>query len=278
LNVVAYQRKDFQWDFSLNYANNQSNVISLGSNAAGEPIEFINLDESRLRRERIRHIVGQPLGMIAGFKHLEIDGQKVYDARGLPVPTNGLETIAEGRHPISAGFVNNFRYKNFRLMVLLDGRFGGHLVSGTNYFAYNNGLHEETLAGRENGFSVSGVDANGESRTWNIPANSSDPTQYLVDDYFNRYVQITENIVYDASFIKLREFSFGYTLPGTLLSKTPFTAASISLVGRNLALLYSKVPNIDPESAYTVGGNSQGLEFFAMPTTRSFGFNINLNF
>lgn len=278
LNVVAYQKKDFKWDFSLNYANNQSNVISLGSNAKGEKIDFINLDESRLRRERIRHIVGQPLGMIAGFKHLEIDGQKVYDDRGLPVPTNGLETLAEGRHPISAGFSNNFSYKNFKLMVLLDGRFGGSLVSGTNFFAYNNGLHGETLAARENGISVSGVNANGESRTWNIPANSSDPTQYLVDDYFNRYVQVTENILYDASFIKLREFSFGYSLPGTLLSKTPFTAASISLVGRNLALLWSKVPNIDPESAYTVGGNSQGLEFFAMPTARSFGFNVNLNF
>jgi hypothetical protein len=47
-------------------------------------------------------------------------------------------------------------------MVLLDGRFGGHLVSATNYFAYNNGLHEETLASRVNGLSVSGVDANGE--------------------------------------------------------------------------------------------------------------------
>jgi TonB-linked SusC/RagA family outer membrane protein len=278
LNVVAIQKRDFKWDVSLNYANNRSNVVSLGTDASGEPIDFINLEESRLRRERIRHIVGQPLGMIAGFKHLEIDGQKVYDDRGMPVTTNGLETIAEGRHPISAGFINNFSYKNFRLMVLLDGRFGGHLVSGTNYFAYTNGLHNETLASRESGISVSGVDVNGEARTWNIPANSSDPTQYLIDDYFNRYAMVTENIVYDASFIKLREFSFGYTLPGTLLSKTPFTAASISLVGRNLALLYSKVPNIDPESAYTSGGNSQGLEFFAMPTTRSFGFNINLNF
>ncbi len=277
-NVVAYERKDFRWDFSLNYANNQSNVLSLGTNASGDPIDFINLDESRLRRERIRHIVGEQLGMITGFKQLEIEGQKVYDDRGFPVPTNGLETIATGRHPISAGFSNNFQYKNFRLMVLFDGRFGGHLVSGTNNFAYNNGLHQETVAARENGLTVSGVNINGEARTWNIPANSSDPSQYLIDDYFNRYVQITENIVYDASFIKLREFSFGYSLPGTLLSKTPFTAASVSLVGRNLALIWSKVPNIDPESAYTVGGNSQGLEFFAMPTTRSFGFNVNLSF
>ncbi|WP_373520913.1 SusC/RagA family TonB-linked outer membrane protein [Aquiflexum sp.] len=277
-NIVAVESKDFKWDISFNYANNQSEVLNLGTNAAGDPIEFINLDESRLRRERIRHIVGQPLGMIAGFKHLEINGQKVYDDDGFPVPTNGLETLAEGRHPVSLGLNNSFAYKNFRLSMLFDGRFGGSLVSATNYFAYTNGLHKETLAGRENGITVSGVDRNGESRTWNIPAVAGSPTEYLVDNYYSRYAMVTENIVYDASFIKMREFSFGYTIPRSLLTKTPFEAASISLVGRNLFLIWSSVPNIDPESAYTVSGNSQGLEFFAMPTTRSFGFNLNLNF
>jgi TonB-linked SusC/RagA family outer membrane protein len=278
INVVVLQKKDFQWDVSLNYANNQSKVLNLGTNAAGDPIEFINLDESRLRRERIRHVVGQPLGMIAGFKHQEINGQKVYTDEGFPVPTNGLETLAEGRHPVSAGFINNFSYKNFKMMILFDGRFGGSLVSGTNYFAYTNGLHNETLSARENGITVSGVDPNGEARTWNIPATVGDPENYLIDNYFGRYAMVTENIVYDASFIKMREFSLGYSIPTNLLDRTPFTAASISLVGRNLFLIWSNVPNIDPESAYTVGGNSQGLEFFAMPTTRSFGFNVNLNF
>lgn len=278
LNVVAIQNKDFQWDISFNFANNQSRVLNLGTDAAGDPVEFINLDESRLRRERIRHIVGQPLGMIAGFKHLEIDGQPVFDDRGFPVPTNGLETIAEGRHPIAGGVFNNFRYKNWNLGFLVDFRNGGHLVSGTNYFAYVYGLHGETLNGREGGFSVSGVTQNGEARTWNIPANPADPAEYLIDDYYQRYAMITDNIVYDASFGKLREFSFGYTFPSTILNKTPFTSATLSLVGRDLLLLWSNVPNIDPESAYTVSGNSQGLEFFAAPTTRNFGFNLNLNF
>ncbi|MGY6743859.1 MAG: SusC/RagA family TonB-linked outer membrane protein [Cecembia sp.] len=278
LNVTAIRNKDFQWDFSLNYANNQSMVLSLGNNAAGDPIEFINLDESRLRRERIRHIVGQPLGMIAGFKHLTIDGQKVYDDDGLPVWTDGLETLAEGRHPVSAGLSNNFSYKGFRLMVLFDMRYGGSLVSGTNFFAYSNGLHQETLVGRENGLTVSGVTRDGEARTWNIPAVAGDPDNYWLNNYYSRYAQVTENIVYDASFIQLRELSFGYTIPRNLLAKTPFESASISVVGRNLALLWSNVPNIHPESAYTVSGNGQGLEFFAMPVTRNFGFNVNLNF
>ncbi|MBW3466483.1 SusC/RagA family TonB-linked outer membrane protein [Arthrospiribacter ruber] len=278
LNVTPVQTRDFKWDFSLNYANNQSMVLSLGNDAAGDPIEFINLDESRRQRERIRHIVGQPLGMIAGFRHLTIDGQKVYDDDGLPVWTDGLETLAEGRHPVSAGLANNFSYKGFRLMVLFDMRYGGSIMSGTNAVSYGNGLHKETLPGRESGLTINGVDRNGEARTWNIPAVAGDPNSYWVDQYYSRYAMITENVVYDASFIQLRELSFGYALPNSLLAKTPFEGASISIVGRNLALLWSNVPNIHPESGYTVSGNAQGLEYFAMPLTRNLGFNINLNF
>ncbi|MDX5340236.1 MAG: SusC/RagA family TonB-linked outer membrane protein [Cyclobacteriaceae bacterium] len=269
---------DFRWDISFNFANNQSEVLSLGTNAAGDPIEFINLDEARTRRERIRHIVGQPLGMIAGFKHLEIDGQKVYDANGFPVTTSGYETIAEGRHPISGGLTNTFTYKGFRLMALIDFRSGGSIMSGTDYFAYQLGLHKNTLNGRDGSLTVSGVTPEGTPNTWTIPADPSDPTKYLIDNYWQRYSLVTENVVYDASFAKLREFSFGYTFPNSFIQKTPFQSLSLSLVGRNLALLWSNTPNIDPEASYTTSGNAQGLEFFSVPANRSFGFNLSANF
>ncbi|TFV94144.1 SusC/RagA family TonB-linked outer membrane protein [Algoriphagus kandeliae] len=278
INATPIIAGDFQWDISFNFANNISEVLSLGTNAAGDPIEFINLDEARTRRERIRHIVGQPLGMIAGFKHLEINGQKVYDANGFPVTTSGYETIAEGRHPISGGLTNTFTWKGFRLMALIDFRKGGSVMSGTDYFAYQYGLHQNTLNGRDGSLTVSGVTPEGTPGTWNIPANTSDPTQYLIDNYWQRYSQVTEYIVYDASFGKLREFSFGYTFPNSLIEKTPFQSLSLSVVGRNLAILWSHTPNIDPEAAYTTSGNAQGLEFFSVPANRSFGFNLSANF
>lgn len=269
----------FKWDISLNYANNQSEVISLGTNAAGEPIQSINLEQSRIQRDQIRHIVGYPLGMIAGYKQLEIDGQKVYDADGFPVTTPGFETLAEGRHPVSVGLNNSFNYKGVSLSFLIDMRYGGHVMSGTNYMAYNTGLHKETVAAREaGGIEVSGVTVNGEANTWFIPADPSNPEDYLVDNYFGRYAMVTENVVYDASYIKLREFSLGYTLPSSLLGNTPLESVSVSLVARNLALLWSKVPNIDPESSYGASGNLQGLEYFAMPVTRNLGFNVSINF
>ncbi|WP_026968519.1 SusC/RagA family TonB-linked outer membrane protein [Algoriphagus terrigena] len=277
LNITPIS-KEFRWDISFNFANNRSEVLSLGENAAGEAIEFINLGNSRLQREAIRHIVGEPLGMIAGYKQLTIDGQKVYDANGFPVTTAGLETLAEGRHPISGGISNTFSYKGFRLYTLIDFRSGGSMVSGTNYFAYSYGLHEETLVGRDGNLTVSGVDVNGEANTWTIGADAANAANYTLDQYYNRYAMVTENIVYDASFAKLRELNFGYTFSSSFLKNTPIQTLSLSFVGRNLALLWSNVPNVDPESAYAVDGNSQGLEYFGMPTNRSFGFNLSATF
>jgi len=272
LNATIVQKKNFKWEASLIYANNQSEVLSLGKNAAGQPIQFINLEESRVRRERIRHIVGQPLGMIAGYKQAtDSKGTPVYTADGYPVATSGYETIAPARHPISGGLSSIITYKNFKLDVLVDFRKGGHLVSGTNYFAYSYGLHQETLTGRDGSLKVSGVTAAGAQQTWTIPVDK-------IDNYYANYANITQNMVYDASFGKLRQFSLGYTFPASMLKKTPFESASLSVVGRNLLVLWSKVPNIDPESSYTNAGNSEGLEFFAMPQTRSFGVNLAVNF
>lgn len=279
LTGTPIERNGFDWEVSFNFARNMSKVMSLGLNASGEPITSINLEQSRVQREMIRHVVGQPAGMITGYKQQEINGQKVYDADGYPVATTGFENIAQGRHPISAGLSNNFGYKGFKLGFLIDARFGGHVMSGTNYIAYTSGYHQETVAAREAGsLVVSGVTRTGEANTWTIPADPTNAANYRVDNYYLRYAQITENVVYDASFIKLREFSFGYALPSKILQKTPFEGASLSLVARNLALLWSKTPNIDPESGYSSGGSTQGLEFFAMPVSRSIGFNLSVSF
>ena len=154
---------------------------------------------------------------------------------------------------------------------LFDFRQGGNLISGTNYFAYVWGLEKGTLPGRENGLTVSGANQSGGTQTWTIPKEN-------VDNYYNEYARVSANNLFDASFGKLRQLAIGYTFSSKLIDKTPLESASISFVARNLALLWSSVPNIDPESSYTNSSTSQGLEFFAMPQTRSFGFNLSVNF
>lgn len=271
INATPVRTSNFSWDVSFNMANNVSEVLSLGENAQGEPIEFLNLDAARTLQESIRHYVGQPLGIIAGYKHRQIDGQPVYDANGFPVRSEQFEILGEGRHPFSAGLRNSFRYKDFDFTFLIDMRSGGSVMSGTNVLAYGFGLHEETVVGRENGLTVTGVDETGEALTVNIAPEN-------VDEYYDRYNDITDNFVYDASFGKLRELSLGYTIPRSALSNIPVESASLSFVGRNLFLLWSNVPNIDPESAYASGSRTQGLEFFALPTTRNIGFNLSVTF
>jgi hypothetical protein len=87
-----------------------------------------------------------------------------------------------------------------------------------------------------------------------------------------------EFVIYDASFVKLREVTLGYTLPTTLLAKTPISSARLSLTGRNLAILYRKTPlGLDPEATST-SGNGQGIENGALPPNSIYGLNIRLTF
>ena len=95
--------------------------------------------------------------------------------------------------------------------------------------------------------------------------------------YWNGVSNNTEAYMYDATNIRLRELNLGYNFPRTMLAKTPFTAARLSFVARNLFMIYSKTKGFDPEAAYT-SGNAQGIEYGSMPTMRSLGFNINLAF
>ncbi|MEP2026526.1 MAG: hypothetical protein ABJI85_17800, partial [Reichenbachiella sp.] len=82
--------------------------------------------------------------------------------------------------------------------------------------------------------------------------------------------------IFDASYIKLREMSLNYSLPKSVIGNTPFTMVSLSLTGRNLAILQKNAP-IDPEVSYGVG-NSQGIDWGMLPRERSYGFKITAQF
>ena len=84
--------------------------------------------------------------------------------------------------------------------------------------------------------------------------------------------------MYDASFVKLRQLTLGYSFPRTWFSKTPIQNLSLSFVGRNLWVIHKNIDNVDPESTYSTNAGAQGLEYFAMPATRSYGFNLRVTF
>jgi hypothetical protein len=169
------------------------------------------------------------------------------------------------------GLTNTFKYKNFTLDALVDGKFGGSIFSVMEVYATRLGLLKSTLPGRENGLQLTGVNAKGDSYSYTVPVAN------LRSAYYNNLNRYTELFVHDASFVKLRQVILSYNLPNNLLKALGVQSASVSLVGRNLLILYKKTDNFDPEQSLT-NGSAQGIESIGLPRTRSYGLNLNLKF
>jgi len=255
LTGTPIKTQDFSWDINLNFAYNDNQVLSLlDPEIEGESIRA---GESRTQSAYIEHVEGLPYSQVGGFAYVRDEaGEIVLDDNGLP-QQGEFTHFGTGVAPTMAGFGSTFRYKNFSLNFLIDSRWGGKIYSATNAFAYLRGLHQETLEGRETGIG-------------SIPAEE-------VEDYYGRVYSITEQFVYDADYIKLRQVQFTYNLPSSVIERLPLSGVNVGIGARNLALLYSAADNIDPESTYNVG-NAQGLEMFGVPSTRSIQFNLGIRF
>jgi hypothetical protein len=97
-------------------------------------------------------------------------------------------------------------------------------------------------------------------------------------DYNYRLNQygLHEPVIFDASYVKLKEVRAAWNVPATLLGSLPVRSATISVVGRNLALLFANVPHVDPESAVSASPYYQGFELFNMPTARTISIDISI--
>jgi TonB-linked SusC/RagA family outer membrane protein len=262
------------WDISLNFAKNNNNVKAL---IAGQ--DMLQGDEPRTRTVRIQHIVGHPYGMITGLKQMRSpDGQLVYNADGAPLTDGSYEILGSGVANFTGGITNTLSYKGVNLGFLVDFKAGGKIYSGTNVRMTQAGFTKQTLQGREGEapLTVTGVTDLNNDGTYEPFTKTLTPGE-AANYWSNLGDRAQENFIYDASFIKLRSLTLGYTLPKSLLSKTPFQTVGISFVARNLAILFKNTPNIDPESNYA-SGNSQGLDYFGVPPTRTFGFNLRASF
>lgn len=271
-------RGDLTWDVSLNFAKNNNKVVSLI-----EGQKELYIEEPRTRTVGVYHIVGQPYGTIKGFiQKTSPDGQLIYTSDGAPVATPEYHIIGNGVPDFTGGLNNSFTYKQFNLSFLIDFKAGGDIYSGTNVRMTGNGSHKQTLQGRdgEAPLTISGVtetlDGDGNVTGYEPISRTLTPGEAQ-----NYWAQLSEraqdHFIYDASFVKLRQLTFGYSVPRQVLNKTPLQTLTFSIVARNLAILYKNVENIDPESTYS-SSNAQGLDYFGMPATRSFGFNLRASF
>lgn len=269
--------EDFNWTTSVNFAFNEGTVTATNADDAA-----VGLDEPRTRNARITHIVGERYGTIFGTSFVRDNaGNIVYDidGDGVPIPRQGdRKILGNGVPPLTVGFTNSIRYKNLSLNFLIDGKFGGQLFSGTNSIAYGTGLHKATLEGRENGLSVSGID--GASFDADAGTGSSFTATVAPENlstYYGRVNDIAEFFVEDSDYIRFRQLSLGYTLPSKILDRTFLNSVTFNLIGQNLFFISRTIENVDPESAYNAG-NSQGLEYFGVPSTKGYGLSVNVKF
>lgn len=253
----------FSWTTSLNYANNRNRVLTL---ANGQSSMQVQNGESRTERGFIRHIVGLPFSQVMVYDiKRDVKGNPVIGANGW-LASDQLTAKGTGIHPVTGGWSNEFVYKQLSLSFLIDYKFGAVLYSGTNATAVQRGLLKETLEGRENGLTISGVDEQGDPVTKTISAQK----------YYNELYRISALQVYDAGFVKFRSLTLSYSVPARIL-RNKIAGLQFSLVGRNLFYIRKETPNIDPEANYS-NSNAQGLEYAALPSVRSYGFNIHVKF
>nr|MBI1229447.1 SusC/RagA family TonB-linked outer membrane protein [Cytophagales bacterium] len=266
---ILQNRGGFNWDVAINFARNRNLVVELAEGLQNYTLGSQNSVTSEAR-------VGEPYGTFYGRRYLRSpEGEIVYN-NGLPQLEPGTFNIGNIQPDWIGGISNDFTYRNFSFGTLIDIRMGGDIFDVGTGLARKTGMLAETEIGREEGVIGAGVRNVGTAENPSyvpndviIPAatfwNSTNPRNFH------------EAGMFDGSFIKLREVTFGYSFPQSLLSKTFIQGVRLSLVGRNVAMLFRNHPHMDPEVDMK-GGNAQGFASGQQPSTRNIGFNLNLTF
>ena len=266
LGGTLIKKEDFSFDIDLNFAKNNNEVTSLG-----------DLDTYVLGGQwglSLEARPGQPYGTLIGrdFERTT-SGDVIYD-NGLPKIDTDQKIIGNIAPDWTGGANFSIRYKDFDFSSLIDAKIGGDVHSMTYSWGRYAGTLSETLIGRETGVVGNGVmsDGNGGYVANNVVVSAKAFNQ---SSYSN---SIESSAIFDASYVKLRQVSIGYTLPQKFIQKSILKSLKFSIVGRNLAILYKNAPHIDPETGFSSSNGEQGQEFGQYPSARNIGFNINMRF
>ena len=257
-------KPNFEWNISVN-ATTVSNKI-LQTDLNGNNLGLGTYRPLNATTAFIKGMSGPQI--LANDYTYDSKGDIVVDASGLPIA--GSRTPQGSVLPTFYGGVkNDFSYKNFNLGFLIDYNYGNKILSATKYYAVYRGLDKSTLAGRESGVTVTGVDGTGAPVTTTVSAQA----------YYQRLASISKFNVLSGDYIKLRQVTLGYTIPEKAFGKVPvIRSIQLSLVARNLLIIMKKSGNIDPESEFRADVQYAGIEGTSLPTTRTFGINANIKF
>lgn len=296
VNIVPVKTEDARWDLTFNFAKNRNKIVKLHPDAKRQTIAQADWISSLITAEE-----GGSYGDIVGYDFKRTaDGTPIMDANGLPIRSDEQVSLGNGQFDFTGGITNTVQYKGFKLRALIQVKSGADLLSMTNQKLHQQGAHIATLEGRDewaqsesareeanilpaNWVATGGYLANGVIQDG---VSGGNPTYKANDVYVDPRVywgnianaHIIKPFIYDASYVKLREVSVSYTLRPETMKKIKFIKAlTFSVIGRNLWLIHSNIPNIDPESTYSIS-NGQGYEYGSLPQRKSFGFNLTAKF
>lgn len=275
-------RDNFNWDIAVNLGFNRNKVIELS-----DEIKTVNLggfiDWGGLPQVKEGGSYGD---MISYQWHKNENGKYEVTDTGTPLTTSvlGIEPgyIGNFNPKATLGLTNSFSYKRFSLRLLIDGRFGGIMVSGTELNLAFSGITEGTSDYRAGGWNLGGVNQDGQ------PVEETISAQDFWQTASGKRYGVGEFFAYDATNFRVREISLGFNLPvpASFFIKT----ARLSAVARNVLWLYRgsslmDIPGVekrkmwfDPDMSMGNGNSLIGVEYGALPSTRSIGFNLNLTF
>jgi len=239
IGITPIKTDKFTWSLNSNFTKNRSKVIEL--------IKGMNnyVIAQGPNGGTIEARVGGRMGDIYGRGYLRSpNGKIVYDSSGSPIVDTNIKKIGNYNPDWTLGISSNISYKGFNLYAQLDIRHGGKIYSMTNAIGMESGILAVSLPGRETGIVGPGVVKNSDGTYSPNTTNISAENWYYGNAFRRDNIEANS---FDASFVKLRELSFSYTIPKKILKPLKIQSLTLAIVGNNLAL-WTKVPNIDPET------------------------------
>lgn len=269
--------QNLQWSSTLNFSTNRSIVEDLPQEDGRLTLAYSRIYDSQNQTVYLQVEEGGRVGDLYGTGYLKNEnGDFILTDEGRYIPDNTLQKLGNYNPDFMLGFNNQFNYKKWNLGFLLDWRQGGIIVSRTKALGNVGGQLAETAFRPEAGIVAEGVINTG---TASNPVYTPNTIPVSAESYYRQFYDRNheENNTYDASFLKLRQFSVGYTFDNLSMFNQK-ASLSLSLIGKNLFAL-TENPHFDPEQLAVQGnGFISGVEDMSYATTRSIGFKAGLNF
>lgn len=294
LTGTPVKTKDFTWDASLNFTRNTNKVVKIREGlteiVVGSHFGYAGSTVT------LKYVPGYAVGNIYGSSYQRYYGTKTDDKvnvdnslplviagsgsnAGFPVRDGTQRILGNSQPDWIGGITNTFTYKNFTLSFLWETQQGqdrynqlANFMSAFGIAKYTENRTETTI--------FPGVLANGNANTQEVYYGQGvfNGRDYNQGFYRNIHRTVSENFVEDASWVRLRNLSLGYSVPKSVFRGTPIQGAFITFTGNNL-LLFTDYTGFDPEtSSSSTESNADGFSGFTYPALRSFLFSININF